>query len=273
MEQLFISLAYKYVFLTLMVAEANYVLEKLDIPGSKSITMEQIIKWNVSPPRMRAGGSFFTTNCFFGFGENKLQFIQWIEPNSELSLGERQAYWSKMKSIIGTNEAYQLATNWLIKLEVDVDALQKRYPVTVQQEFYYPGGNTKQSPVMLPRFEVRWGENQSHPCVWVSIFGPTKTPLFIRQEDSSFIRRPNLIKTKEIEHLLSISNSDFINWTTVQKSNLVIQSAGNVYSSLILPEIISGANRDMKPLIPLIPKDDGNIVPRRKMKILSPLDR
>ena len=242
MEILYISLAYKYVMLALMLAEVNHAQDRLNIPGWQPVTMSQVVSYNISPPRMRAGGSLDTTNCMFGFGENKLQFMQWQEPNSDLPLRERQMRWAKMKSLVDTKGAYQLATNWLTNLEVDVTALEKKHPATVLQQFCYPNGDIKLPPVLLPRYEVRWGKNPSLPAVWVSIFGPAKTPLFIRQEDGSFIRRPEVIKPDAIANLLSITNADFAGWTLLQKSDLLAQSAGNSYPALVFHEVFSEGN-------------------------------
>ena len=273
MEQLYISLAYKFVMLTLMLAEANNAQEKLNLPGWQPVTMSQVSTFNISPPRLRAGGSLETSNCIFGFGENKLQFIQWTEPNSELSLRARQMLWSKMESHVGTNEAYQLATNWLAKLEVDVIALEKKHPVSVQQQFCYPNGDLTASLVLLPRFEVRWGKNPSLPAVWVSIFGPTKTPLFIRQEDGSFIRRPNVIKPESISSLLAITSSDFANWTLEQKSNLVVKAAGNADLAVVLPESVLGASSPERNLAKPITRIDAHSASPKKTKTLLPVDR
>lgn len=273
MTSLYISLAYKYVMLTLMLAEVNHSVGKLEIPNWQPITFAQVATYNISPPRLRAGGSLDTTNGVFGFGENKLQFMQWPEPNSELPLRQRQMYWSKLESLVDTNGAYQLATNWLAKLEVDVAALEKKHPVSVLQQFFYPGGDIKQQSVLLPRFEVRWGKNQSLPAVWVSIFGPTKTPLFIRQEDGAFIRRPEVIKPEAIETMLSITNADFLNWTLMQRSNLVMQSAGNAYPKINVPDTVPAVKgperRQFTPVMSPKPASGSN----KKIRTLPAADR
>lgn len=273
MEILYISLAYKYVMLTLMLAEVNHAVQKLDLPGWQPVTMSQVESYNISPPRMRAGGSLDTTNGVFGFGENKLQFMQWPEPNSDMPLRQRQKHWSKLPSLVDTNGAYQLATNWLTKLEVDVSALERKHPVSVLQQFFYPGGDGKQSPVLLPRFEVRWGKNPSLPAVWVSVYGPTKTPLFIRQEDGSFIRRPEVIKPEAIETLLSITNANFVNWTLVQRSNLVVQSAGNAYHMFadpkVMPDEKPSKRKQAGPVLNLKPGEP----PAKKTRTLQPTNR
>lgn len=273
MTSLYISLAYKYVMLTLMLAEVNHSVGKLEISNWQPITFTQVENYNISPPRMRAGGSLDTTNGMFGFGENKLQFMQWPEPNSDLPLRARQMYWAKLESLVDTNGAYQLATNWLAKLEVDVAALEKKHPVSVLQQFFYPGGDVKQQPVLLPRFEVRWGKNKSLPAVWVSIFGPNKTPLFIRQEDGAFIRRPEVIKPEAIETMLSITNADFIKWSLTQKSNLVMQSAGNAYPKISvpdsMPQVKTPERREFNPVLPGKPTPDSN----KKIRTLPATDR
>jgi len=252
MDFLYISLAYKYVMLTLMLAEVNHAVGKLEIPNWQPITFAQVETYNISAPRIRAGGSLDTTNGVFGFGENMLQFMQWPEPNSNLPLRERQKCWSKLESQVDTNGAYQLATGWLTKLDVDISALENKHPVSVMQQFFYPGGDINLPPVLLPRFEVRWGKNPSLPAVWVSVFGPTKTPLFIRQEDGSFIRRPELIKPEAVENLLSITNADFVNWRPMQRSNLVMQSAGNVYQTFFspdgLPDVKASEHKRIEPV-------------------------
>ena len=272
MELLYISLAYKYVMLTLMLAEVNQSVGKLEIPGWQPITFAQVESYNISQPRIRAGGSLDTTNGVFGFGENKLQFMQWPEPNSDLPLRERQMRWSKLHSLVDSNGAHQLATDWLTTLEVDVAALEKQHPVSVLQQFFYPNGEINMPPVLLPRFEVRWGKNPSLPAVWVSIYGPTKSPLFIRQEDGSFIRRPEVIKPETIETILSITNADFAKWSITQKSNLVVQSAGNAYKALVFPETIIETKRsgDAQPAPISKPR---SIDPTKKTKKLPASDR
>ena len=132
MNNLFLNLAYVYTAVTLMVAEGNRVLEQLNI-GAKPISATELKTYYVSPPRLRAGGSVETPDFFFGFGKDgRLQFITKNLPDAELSLPEKYEKWAKMKSLVDTNGAYALATNWLMKLDVDVAALEKEHPSQVQ---------------------------------------------------------------------------------------------------------------------------------------------
>jgi hypothetical protein len=237
MDTLFVSLAYKYVALALMLAEANHAIESIGVSGWKPITAADIVSYHITPPRLRPGGSLNTPKYMFGFGhEGKLQFIHVYQSEHALSIEERHLRWAKMKSLVDTNEAYRLATNWLSKLDVDVVALEKAHSPHVMQMFYYEGGKPiPERRVMLPRFEVRWGSNS--PAIWVSVFGPTSEPLQIRQEDISFSRRPRGL-VKDAERLLSIPDIAFAKYTDLQRSNLVVQSAITKYQSYSLPEVV-----------------------------------
>lgn len=237
MEKLITSLAYKYVALALMMAEASHALRQLEVTGWKPVEPSDVVSYYVAPPRLRPGGSLDTQTHVFGFGsKGNLQFIHRRELKPDLSLEERHQRWAAMKSLVGTNEAYALASNWLVRLEVDVSALEKAHPCSVTQEYYHPGGQTSRK-VMLPRYEVRWGTNQSRPAVWVSIFGPTKEPIHIRQEDISFSRRLRGL-VKDAERLLAIPNGEFATWSVLEKSNLVVESSVASYAGFPLPVVL-----------------------------------
>ena len=238
-DKLFISLAYQYVALVLMLAEANHALRQIDIIGWQHFSATNVVSCYISPPRLRGGGSLDTATHSFGFGtEGRLQFIQRLDPEPGLDLEQRHARWAKLKSLIDTNDAYQLATNWLIKLDVDLPALEKAHPPQVTQEFYYRGGEPSTGRVvMLPRYEVKWGTNPMLPAVWVSIFGPTKEPIYIRQNDASFSRRPSGL-VKDIERLLAIPNRDFAEYSLAHRSNIVARSAVGTYPGFSLPTLV-----------------------------------
>jgi hypothetical protein len=262
MQELFISAAYRYVALCLMLAEANQALRKLDVAEWKPVGADEIVSHHVSPPRLRPGGSLQTSNFIFGFGaQGQLQFIQTLEPDGAGSFEARHAKWAEMKSLVGTNESYALASNWLHRLDVDVVSLEKAHPARVSQEFYFApnpeGGNPRK--VMLPRYEVKWGTNEFEPAVWVSIFGPTKEPIHIRQNDLSFSRRPRGI-TRNAEELLQISDGDFAGFGSVQRSNLVLKS-----SPVALPKVLLPGTR------PARSKPASQSQPQRKLHTVEPV--
>src|SRR5467141_3792210 len=101
MDNLFLSLAYKYVALALMIAEGNHTIKKLDVRGWGPISTADVLSYHISPPRLRPGGSLDTPKYMFGFGEEgKLQFIHAYQPEHHLSIEERHRRWAMMKSLI-----------------------------------------------------------------------------------------------------------------------------------------------------------------------------
>src|SRR5437899_2524548 len=99
MDKLFVSLAYQYVALALMLAEANHAIERLEIPGWSPVSTGDLVAYHISPPRLRAGGSLETPKHMFGFGaEGKLQFIHAYQPEHKLDIEERHRLWAKRES-------------------------------------------------------------------------------------------------------------------------------------------------------------------------------
>lgn len=122
---------------------------------------------------------------------------------------------------IDTNSAYQIATNWLAAVDVDVQRLEKEQPVTVEQHFLRDYGP-------LPIFEVSWG---GKPAVSIWIAGDTKDLLRLRQEDDSYSKRPFAL-IKDMDKLLAIPDAEFLKYSPQDKSNLVARFAAVTYPPL-----------------------------------------
>jgi hypothetical protein len=71
MNELAISLAYKYVATVLMLAEANFCAERLHLRTNLPIEQSHIRQVYVGPPRLlQCLGSIDTDHYSFGFGES-----------------------------------------------------------------------------------------------------------------------------------------------------------------------------------------------------------
>jgi hypothetical protein len=139
-----------------------------------------------------------------------------------------------MKSLISTNEAYQLASNWLAAISVDVAALEKQNPPSVEQLFLYPDAASIDDPpekrervVLLPIFHVKWGDSK-RPAIMVSVFGPTKELLGMRQDDDSFSGRPKDL-LKDVNTLLRIPDEEFAKYSDAQRRDLIVRFAAVKY--------------------------------------------
>jgi len=246
MDTLYISEAYKFVAIALMLTELNCQCGKLHLPGWKPITGEDVVRCFVAPPRLLLGGSNATTNAIYGFGhEGRLQFMSFSEPNSDLPLKERHDLWAAETSLVGTNDAYRIATNWLYQLDIDVHALEGKCAPHIVQQYYYPDF-TRGNPgrrVLLPCFDVKWGLNENRPDVLVSIFGPTSEPLEIRIRNTSFSKRASGF-VGNIEKLLSLKDDEFAQYNQTVRSNLVFESHVNEYDRIFLPDKIPTSARE-----------------------------
>jgi hypothetical protein len=197
-----ISLAYKATVLAMALAQANQVAQQLNLPCQKPIEHSDL-KWAyVSPPGLSKpllpSVSFDTKDFAYSFTDGKLHVIHgFAYSNWDM---EHYHQWVKMRSLVDSNAAYQLAAQWLSTVSVNVPALNRNYPLTVGQPFFWadPSSATNTNRVTLPIYQVKWG-NPGDPAVAVEIFGPTKELMDLHVEDQSFSTRTNLFLTNSAE--------------------------------------------------------------------------
>jgi hypothetical protein len=167
------------------------------------------------------------------------------------SLREYQEQLAQIKSTINTNDAYRIATNWLLAMDVDLLRLEKDHPSTIRQQSLIPwsenekirvdvGGNISlvgntNKEIPLPLFNVDWGnggqDKWGHPMgpvVDIMISGINGELLKLRQEDDSYSKRPvSLIK--DVDKLLAIPDEEFLKYSPLERSNLVVRFASVHY--------------------------------------------
>jgi hypothetical protein len=208
-----VSIAYRAVAIQHMLDEVNYWSQQLQLPTAHPIQPAEI-KWShVNPPRIGFGGVITTTNFDFSFpnrGEGKLCYITRLIIRDGHDVLDLYPELARTSSLIDSNGAYQMATQWLTSVSVDVPALEQRYKSNVRQWFFWGKPEnlprdqwsmpaiTSTNKSMLPIFDVRWGDGETPP-VKVIILGSTKELLQLRMEDSSFSRRPPLVITNALE--------------------------------------------------------------------------
>jgi hypothetical protein len=221
-------LAYKYVAVAVLIAEANFNAERLNLPIERPI-VESKLTFNYLPPittlkddgfggRVDAGHYAFSEG-----GRPGYRYITKLDPFGGLSMAEENEMLSHHKSLVGTNEAYQLASNWLALIDVDVRELERTNRVQVQQRWFW-GEGSPAPQVLLPIFEVTWGGSK----VKVTVDGRTKQFIEIRQEDDCFSRRPREL-IKDLDKLLAIPDQQFLKYSPMERSNLVARFAATNY--------------------------------------------
>ena len=196
-------LAYKFVGIAVLVAEANFSAEKLNLPIGRPIQESRLTFKMIAPISVLKddgfGGSIHVDNYAFSEGGRaRYRYITRLDPFGGLSMAAENEMLSHHKSLVGTNGAYRLASNWLALIDVDVRELERTNRVQVQQRWYW-GEGSPTPRVLLPIFEVTWGGGK----VRVTVDGRTRQFVDIRQEDDSFSRRPVEL-LRDLDKLLAI---------------------------------------------------------------------
>jgi hypothetical protein len=183
---LYTTAAYNSAALQLMVGHANLAAEKINLPGPLPIIVSATTNnYEILSPAHGLSGSFNWSNFYFVFTRGHLTSIgqhDWVHKISPPLKDEDDS--TNRISLIDTNGAYQLATQWLADLSVDVPAFEKKFPPHIAQSTIYVRttnqlGKVKVAHVPIPVFEIGWGNRPTlflgmNP-VFVKIYGPAKS--------------------------------------------------------------------------------------------------
>lgn len=245
-----VPLTYESAAIQIMLREANHVAGKLKLPASHPIQLADIqspythvsapwfsmLKETSSPfwpitvfsnriydtniPREQRARAFKiglrgviqTTNLLFSFDQGRLVIFERMS-------GEFQYYSTNLDQLMGKSslindaQAHEMATQWLAAVDINVAALEKKYPPEVNHLRFMPENST--NAVELPIYFVTWGwigaATSSEPLAEVKILGTTKELMdvrvsnLLRFSDTSFSTRPPLLITNAID-LLRMGN-------------------------------------------------------------------
>jgi hypothetical protein len=120
-----------------------------------------------------------------------------------------------MRSLIDSNGAYHMATNWLSRVYVDVPMLNRKYQVHVGQPGFWATppaklGEDGKDWTVLPLYYVTWTKDD-YQAAKVGIFGPTKQFIGLtigdtdKGEDASLCSHVYLLVPNQKE-LLAMTN-------------------------------------------------------------------
>jgi len=207
------NLAFRFVAMTLMAAQANLFCEKLDIPLDHAIEAEDMKSVFVFPGGW-VGGTFEYQNYFFSFREGYLgEFaVMGFMPsfrNGREEFEKRKEALCRLPSHINADEAYSLATNWLSSLDVDLERLENECNLNIEQRTYSsnpkPGKLSQVEILTSPVFTIKWitkelpkGAQYLTPVCSVNVDGNQKRPIGLEVLDTSYFKtEPLLIRDKE----------------------------------------------------------------------------
>lgn len=202
----FTSKAYKAEALRRVIEEANWVAKKLQLAEKLPIKQADLRESFISPfgfaYTFGEVGNITTSNYLYGVERDNKFSLLTIANYDQICANYRQNCWLPTNQI-NKAYAYQLATQWLASVSVDVQRLNKDCHLKVEIAPFWneirPGAELTK-PKFVPIYDVAWlsPENEVEhrgDTAFVELFLPTKTILQLSVENSKYILSQPLVFT------------------------------------------------------------------------------
>jgi len=195
--------AYEREALRLIIDEANKVAQILRLPEKMPIAEANlkesfILGYGMSqlPPKMLGNIHTKSFGYYVSVG-HKLSYIERTDQDTLILKWSERYRWPRRN--IDTNSAYQLATQWLGNVSIDVESLNRDCRLLVGLEDLANHTLTDNGK-FVPVYEIRWltpkRPSDDDECVaTVKLFLPHKELISLRVEESKYILRPPLVFT------------------------------------------------------------------------------
>lgn len=247
-------MAYKYVMAVAMVTFVNHYAPRLNLPIAVPLKGPEIQKLTVPGPiHMKAlnlyGGILEVDHYRFYFRDREGESLV-ASPASAFSIvkleedglasfgiplqgqGESSVSLMERASLMPytatTNQLCLIATNDLMALDIDRKAIETKNPLAVEQPIFHSDHGLVPSPLMY----VYWGTSQLRETgsggVAFEISAVSGDLLELNAGKACGCQGLPLLK--EPEKLLAISDREFLEYSTLERSNLLVQFAGIHYN-------------------------------------------
>jgi hypothetical protein len=185
-----------------LVEETRRILAILGCTQLADPKPENLAELYVTPPAFGGGGSVAFQNGRLKFDcEGKLKSFDFV-PRGKYN---RLSWWHSAKSLITTNEAYQIATQKLAALSIDMDYLNTRYRRYLWRLPYKhvgaleTDGTRKREWRESPEYRLVWRDTSLPPqapsTIKISVYGDLKEVGTIELNDTACWRRPPVVET------------------------------------------------------------------------------
>ena len=152
---------YQAAVANLLVGEANFAAKQLNLQDWTPLegTNGAIVEVMSAP--LGVSGSVVTSNYVI---EVKRGHVSWVSIRSDSELKKNEispAELAKRPSLVDTNGAHALATQWLAELSVDVAKLEAEQPFQIIQNTWRDQDSSggKITSNQMPVFRLRWGKS------------------------------------------------------------------------------------------------------------------
>ncbi len=203
---MFTTQAYRKEALRLVIREANNVALALNLPEDLPIKETNLVETFIGTPQLaRLGiGNIRTSNYIYYMSVGD-KFSSLVRTDSELTLSQLKAEYLWPVSRLDTNNAYQMATQWLYAVSMDVQALNRDCKVVIHP--WMPEGVSGSN--FVPLYRVYWvaksGDAQGS-VAGVELVEPTRSLQQLYVKKSQYILRKPLVITN-LGWLLAQTNS------------------------------------------------------------------
>lgn len=203
---LYTTVAYKKEALRLLIKEANDVARQLNLSEDLPITPTNLIYVVIGTPKMvvlSGGGigTIGTSNYEYSVGiGDKLCFITSQKLDSEKARKDLKAKYLWPIERRNTNAAYQLATQWLAAIQMDVQGIERDSQVHIWS--WTPDGVDDKH--FVPLYWVVW-KKADGPVASVELLEPTHLMGQVNVDHSEYILRRPVVVTN-LDSLLSQTN-------------------------------------------------------------------
>ena len=242
-----------------MIGFVNNYAPRLNLPFDVPLKEHEIQGLSVTPPNKTLplyDGGIQVRNYSFGFTDGHINSPYWrftgyfsvtkleddrmksfgillLHPReSSSSLMERA---SRMKYTISTNDLYTIATNGLTALDIDQRTIETKNPLKVEQPLFHSDRGLVPSPLMYAYWGKHALRDPGSNGVAFEISAVSGELLEMNVGNASGCKGLPLIK--DPDKLLAISDEEFLKYSDVERSNLVVKFA--TCPSLITPEVMN----------------------------------
>jgi len=214
----FTTPAYEKEALRLVIEDANRIAQELRLPEKLPITESNLLETFIGHPRFdlfepgSCIGNITTSNYVYAPYSGK--GISLVRTHLEREYGQLEAKYHWRLSRMDTNAAYQLATQWMAAVSMDVKALNRCPHIEINP--WMPEGA---KGYFVPLYRINWQvkavppieDSAGNKYEWgsvasVELFLPTKTLRQMHVEDSKYILRKPAVVTN-VDFLLSQTNA------------------------------------------------------------------
>lgn len=205
-DPMFTTPAYQKEAFRLLIQEANRVAKELKLPEKLPIEKEDVVHAYVSPFGLAYAdkkiGNITTKNYSYGVAQgNKLSHVTIADYDRKCFEFRDKYQWHISR--IDTNAAYQLATQWLAAISVDVNGLNRDCTPHVALSSFWNNvsrlGDMPKGTNFVPIYYVWWTPKVDKAGGFggasVELLLPTKTLIALSVDDPKYILRKPLVFT------------------------------------------------------------------------------